>query len=594
MRALKPALRNKAGQPALAPAPKRNPPPPPKRQSGAPNLFGLRRSSGTRKSATSADGTINTARVPLIAAGMILLAFILAAMRFEQMAVTQPQGASIGQIAVSPSQQLLVILEDQILLHNRAGLPTRQIASSDLGISENATVVYLDQETILSQSQTPAAADTLLSSPLLRCQLNTRQCEPLLRSVGRSSFAVANEQIFIADGDRDKLHKLKIDGSEIATAPLALTAPKRLLLQEGILYLVQNGSQVLTIIKPDDQGFGTVLDSVALDSGDALATEHRYPRDLVYLNERWWALLSNEDFSSAGLYLFNLRFRLDRRIELPPSARPDALVVWNDKVLVRDSHGGIILRFDNTGAALKAFTSEALSEGLSAGDRERTLTHWLQVLVLVSLVLLIVGLLILAGLQSLRIRVFTPPEQPSEARLDIHSEFITWLEPAAELRQRAIRLGSLLAAIAVLCLLLGIITDISSAGILSLFLLLIGSAGLYHALIRSTRCHLGMVRDHLILVDHHNTYRVGSGPRIQYLGNFVMVDDVLVYLGNRLLAPFSMAPLQQIFQPLIATGIKVDQATLHVKLLQQRHPLVLGLGGFVVCGVAAVTIMLLG
>ena len=525
---------------------------------------------------------------------MILIALILAAMRFEQMAVSQPQGGSIGQITVSPAQQLLVVLQDQLLLHDRAGLPTTQIASSELGISGNATLVYLDQDTLLVQPQPPAAADTVASIALLRCQLAARQCEPLLGDLGRSAFTLANQHIFIADGDRDQLLKMNIDGSMIATAPLTLTVPSRLQLQEGILHLVQDGRQEITIIKPDDQGFGTVLDSVTLDSGDALETEHRYPRDLAYLNERWWVLLSNEDFSSSGLYLFNLRFRLDRRIELPASARPDSLVVWNDKVLVRDTRAGKILRFDQTGAALKAFTSDTLSQALSAGEHERTLAHWLEILVLVSLVLLIVGLLILAGLQSLRIRVFTPPEQPSEARLDIHSEFITWLEPAQDLRKRAIKLGSLLAGIALLCLLLAIITDIGSAGVVSVLLLLLGSAGLYYALIRSTRCHLGLVRDHLILVDHDNAYRVGSGPRIQYLGNFVMVDDVIVYLGNRLLAPFSMAPLQQLFQPLIATGIKVDQATLHVKLVQQRHPLVLGLGGFILCGVTAVMIMLLG
>ncbi len=118
--------------------------------------------------------------------------------------------------------------------------------------------------------------------------------------------------------------------------------------------------------------------------------------------------------------------------------------------------------------------------------------------------------------------------------------------------------------------------------LISLILMLAGMGGLYYALQRAGSCHLGLLDDHLILVDHTNTYRVGSGPRIQYFKNYVMIDDVIVYLGNRMVAHFAPEPLQKKFLPLFSTGIKVDRATLRVKLIQSRHPMLLGISGLAV------------
>jgi hypothetical protein len=56
---------------------------------------------------------------------------------------------------------------------------------------------------------------------------------------------------------------------------------------------------------------------------------------------------------------------------------------------------------------------------------------------------------------------------------------------------------------------------------------------------------------------------------------------------------FAPEPLAQKFQPLFNTGIKVDRATLRVKLIQSRHPMLIGVSGLA-CAlfVAAVLILL--
>ncbi|MCZ6829614.1 MAG: hypothetical protein O7F73_08510, partial [Gammaproteobacteria bacterium] len=137
------------------------------------------------------------------------------------------------------------------------------------------------------------------------------------------------------------------------------------------------------------------------------------------------------------------------------------------------------------------------------------------------------------------------------------------------------------AAGAVVLLLGAFLAHLSIWGLIAIMLMLAGLGGLYYALLRASGCHLGLLGDRLILVDHTNTYRVGSGPKIQYFKNYVMIDDVIVYLGNSVVEQFAHEPLEQKFQPLFSTGIKVDRATLRVKLIHSRHPMLLG-----VCGLA--------
>ena len=59
-----------------------------------------------------------------------------------------------------------------------------------------------------------------------------------------------------------------------------------------------------------------------------------------------------------------------------------------------------------------------------------------------------------------------------------------------------------------------------------------------------------------------------------------MIDDVIVYLGNAVVEQFAHEALEEKFQPLFNTGIKVDRTTLRVKLIQSRHPMWLGASGF--------------
>jgi hypothetical protein len=573
-----------------------------KRQPGAPNMFDLRKSDRSLRDKLAGDSSEVLTRAPIIAAAIVLLAFLLVGARFWSQSQSEAP-AGLGLLAVSPGQQPLVQSGDQLLLHDRAGLSTFRLPLAELDIGSAAALDYFSNgDLAVLQAETRGAGwlGKLLgraeepASKLLRCQIKKRKCSALASGIGAADFIVdrRNNEIYLADASTDRLQKLDAAGTVLAEKPLELSDPVHLRLQEGILYLTQWGSDTVTIMKPDEREFGRLLDQISLAVDGASQSGHIFPADLLFVNESWWAIMQSRDGSTAGLYKFSPRWKFEQAIPLPAGALPGALTLWGNKVLVTDREQQLIYRFDATAQQERDFSSEFLE--LSLGERSNQLSRAesLRAFILVILFGAAAGLLALGVLQSMRGKIYTHPEDNADAGFDINNDAIEWLDPAPQVDKRLRQVGYAIAATAVIFLLGAFVAQLSVWGLLAIILMLAGLGGLYYALLRSSGCHLGLLNDRLILVDHTNTYRVGSGPKIQYFKNYVMIDDVIVYLGNPVVAQFAHEALEKKFQPLFNTGIKVDRTTLRVKLIQSRHPMWLGASGFAAALFCALVLIL--
>lgn len=575
-----------------------------KRQPGAPNLFDLRLSD--RAGAGAAVGLSRSlATAPIIASAIVLLAFMLVGLRFWAESRAEPD-SGLGLIAIDQRQQPVVQIGDQLLLHDRTGAGTGSIPLEALGTSAGAAFDFFSNGDVLILQQQPPAAVPEWLQPLLgvkppakaklsRCNIDTLKCEELLGNLGPVSFLIdrRTDQIYLADAEANRIVKYSASGKTVASHDIKLSAPLHLQLQEGILYLTQLGSDTLLVLKPDDREFGKELDRIDLKVEGSSLSGQLYPGDIAWLNEHWWAIMQSRDGSAAGLYLFSPRWKFDSVVELPEGALPASLTRWNTKMLVRDERGEAIYRLDAQNQAEKGFTSESISSGLGERQSRLSLSRSVQVMILLILFVTAAGLFALGALQSLRGKVYLAPADTDELGFDINNESIEWLAPAADITLRLHRLGYSIAGTATLVLIGAFVAQFSIWSMIAVSVLLAGMGGYYFALQKSIGGHLGMVDDNLIVVDHNNTYRVGSGPEIQYAQSCVMIDDVIVYLGNPLLGTFEAEPLQQKFRPLMATGIKVDSATVQVKMIQSRHPMLAGQWGLVLASGCAILLLLL-
>ena len=577
-----------------------------KRQPGAPNMFDVRLSAraGANTEATAVNSSL--ARAPLVAASIVLLALILVGLRFWGESRAIPD-SGMGSIAIDPRQQPIVQVGDKLLLHNRAGLSTQDVPLEKLELTQGDYFEFLSTgELITLHYPAPSLVPDWLRDyldierenlgTLLRCHLREQLCEPLLSEIGEgASFLVDHRtnNILLADASADNLRKLDPDGQQVSSQALELSAPVHLALQEGILYLTQADSYSVLVLKPDDQDCGQQLYQVSLAAEDANLTGHIFSGDLAWLNGYWWTLMQSRDGSNAGLYQFDSQWQFSRSIQLPTDAIPDALVRWGTKMLVRDSENERIYRFDAQAREEKPFSSESMAAALESRQSKLSLASSLRLVILLVLFVSAAGLFALGVLQFLRGKVYIPPGDEKEVGFDINSELIEWLDPAPNLELHVRRLGYGMIGLAFVLLVLALIGGASIWVMLALVLMMAGCGIYYYAMLRASTGHLGRLDDHLILVDHTHTYRVGSGPKIQYINNYVMMDDVIVYLGNPLLSPFSRQSLKDDFFPLFTKGIKVDRTTLRVKLIQSRHPMLLGMASLGVTCFIAVLLLLL-
>jgi hypothetical protein len=580
-------------------------PSPRRRQPGAPNIFGLQLSERAGHDVYPEKVSQTLLKAPLIAAALVMLAFILVGLRFWGQAQPAPI-EGLGYASVDPAQQVLVQAGEQLIFHDRAGNLLQQrslsefnmVAHTPFGFIANGDLLLFRHKEVAEESrwQIPGLAqevETRMS--FARCSSVPTNCTELLPDVGPATFTVdtRNDVIFLADAGNNTLTKLNGAGMILAARKLELSAPMHLRLQEGILYLTQAGSDSVIVLKPDDQGFGRELDRIPLAVEQASQSGHIYAGDLAWMNEHWWVIMQSRDGATSALYQFDARWKYVAPLPLPAGAHPLHLTPWDTRILVTDQQKKTIYRLDATARAERDFASESIAASLTAQHSEFSLSRGLQGMILLILFVGSAALLAFGVWQSLRGKVYIPPADQDEKGFDINSSDIYWLDPDPKAPGRMRTLGYGMVAFALLVLITAFVAQLSVWILLAITAIFAGLGGLYFAMVRAASCHLGTLDGQLILVDHTNTYRVGQDSKIQYYNNYVMIDDVIIYLGNRVVHQFATTPLQQTFTPLVNRGIKVDRTTLRVKLIQSRHPMWLGSGGLAGALLLAALLLLL-
>ncbi|MFK8051125.1 MAG: hypothetical protein AB8B81_22070, partial [Halioglobus sp.] len=569
----------------------------PRRVSGAPNFFTLkpyRHTSAIRQRA------LRSAQIKPMAFGISLVASLALLILCVRYVLVPPATVTAGPsaIAINQHSQLLLVVGDQLLMHDRAGVGTYTRNLEALGLATlSPPLVFTAQDALLVQGKTPSTDIESVPPQLFSCSLKEPACQvvnlsPEIAQVTDLTIGQRSGSLYIADAQSKEIFKTKSTGELLSRAKVGVPAAARIRLHQGLIYLNSDVAPAISVFRPDAQAFGTQLDEILLLPPTAVEAEQTQVSDFTWSSESWWVSLINPETRSTGVYRFDSQWNFLEEVVLEENTFPDRLQTWADKTLVLDAHRVAIQRFNANGEAEVPVRSNSAEAQLDEERKSRQLSGAIWRASLIALILIAAAGLWTGNLHRLRNLVYRQGnERGAEPIVDREKE-VTWVPNTITRDQHYKKVAVAYLAFSLITLISTGTLSPSTPIVLALGIALIGPLiGLFLMYTAHTG-HIGVLGTQLLLVDHHNFYHLGSGPRIFYRKHFVMLDDILVFTGTGLLPVFDIQHLRKNIQPIVTAGIKVDRKTLLVKLIESAHPILKSSIAIMGClGIAALILL---
>jgi hypothetical protein len=567
-----------------------------KRQPGEPNLFSLSPFRNTAAVRQRAEVARRRSRRALIGAA-ISLACGLAMLLGMQSLQTGGYTGGASAVAVSPGQGPLLLAADRLLLHDRAGVGESVLGLQQLGVRALWPPLAFDPEgRLLAPGLLASAAEGEQASTLLRCTLEEPRCELFSEELAGSTISALtvnplDGSVLVADSEAGELLKLNSQGELLARASVPLPAQPVLRLDSGLLLVNSAHGPAISVLRYEEDAFGQQLDEILPQPSTDAAARYRAISDFLPLGEQWWVILERLDDRPAELYRFDRQWNSLGKAQLPSGSVAGQLAAWGKRLLVRQPGSVSLLKFNEQGAAEAPLVSSLLTSLVAEQTRRASLELLAWRVGLALAMLALVASCCLAVLYRIRCQVYSSSREQGAIPLDQGTDDITWVAPAPHRQQRLTLLARAYAVLALAVIIIAVGLGVSALQLAALLVALAGPAFALLLLQGSEYGHIGTRGDVLVLADHQGIYHLGSGSRIHYRSHFLMIDDVTVFIGSRLLPAFDPAGILAQVAPLARRGIHVDRKFLATRLLQGRHPLALGTGIMLACACGALALL---
>jgi hypothetical protein len=576
-----------------------------KPQPGAPNLFSLRPFRNTAEIRQRAEISQKLVKKMFFASVIALLALLALGSRYLLFPAPNVSLTGASAIVVAPHSGLTIAAGGQLFSLDRSGVDSTSYKLADLGLHNEVNLLGFDasgalflQEKISAETLDPNLIDVSQTQwRILGCHLETSLCIPYADELDQghiTSWVVdpRTAQVFLASPTEGLLSKLAEDGAILAQAKVDMPERATLVFREGLLYMNSAVGPAISIFRPDNKGFGEHLDEVLLLPPQAQEKNQTAVGDFVWSEGSWWVTLSNPETQNESLYRFDAKWNFVAEVSVEKGGYPRHLITWANKVLMLDTTQLQIQRFNSTGTAEAPLIPTSLETFLANNQHSSALTKRLWHLAMGILALLGIGTYLMGHMYQLRSLVYKKDKVSGAEPIDNKERQIRWIALDNNRGLAYKRIGIAYGIFAFTIIGEGIFLAVPLTILLAASLL-IAAPGIALALLwRSRTGHIGVFEEQLVLVDEHNMYHVGSGPRVHYRNNFLLLDDVVVFIGSRRLPVFSTVQLAKEIVPLAVTGVKVDRKTVAIKLIQSAHPIAKGLYACIVCIALAIICLL--
>lgn len=562
------------------------------KQAGAPNIYQLqafRNTEQVRQRASLAK-TMQRKALLLSISAFILLALLGVLMRTALTPITT-ESTTIISTVIAKDGGPVILADQQLFIHDRAGVATATLQAQTLGLKRIDSLQQFDAAGNLLLIGERIAALTPPEQPpkqpsvqaikqptpqLLRCDLSSTNCQPVdtggLTQINTLVENPVDGSLILADVTAGQLRKITAQGELEAVVKRDLAATPTLRQDGGLLLLNSTKGPGISVLRYDNAAFGQQLDEILLLPPEAIAAEHDQVGDFVRIGEQWWVHLYHRDDLTGAIYRFDDQWQSLGPLPLPVDSASLTLTAWAEKALLNNGHAFKLERFNAQGVAEKPLQVSPLKAQVESAEHSRKLIGFITRSALgIAGVLVIAGLL-MAWLAHWRGLVYREQKARGAPPIDEQLEAWNWVPPAAQREQTLQRQLILAILIPIASALIAVGNGVAASSVIALLLVFLTPAIALALLQRRGLGHLASNAPQLLLVDHRDVYQLGQQSSITRRGNFLIIDDVVLFLGNRWLPGFDTNALREQVQPLLKASISVDRATLWVKLLEARHP----------------------
>ncbi len=547
-----------------------------------PNLFALRPGTSLRNIAALREAT----QMRSIIAGAVGVALLLlVAVILFRFPIPEIGARPEGPIAVSalPSNELILMTSDALLLHERSGIASERIGAAEVGLRALAPPLLAlpDGDLLLNGMAVGGSA-----FELHRCQLEERVCSTFSNDASVSGIVSAASS-YLGDayfllGRDGELRRVTSTGEVVASTPvLSPAGVPRVLIEDGLLYLPANEGPLLGVYIPDEGRYGTQLDAIFLlaQSQNEMDAVH----DIAFVADTRFALLK-DSAGSLHLHRFDNRWGGGQAVPVALGSQ-SYLIPWRDKLLIADPGSATVRRVAAGGNLEADFASELLKEEAARWESARRQRQLIKQLGVGLPLLLAAFALFAAVLFQCQYRELRKRQGEATALLDPMPAGIRWIKANPALDGALLRLKTTLL---VAPLMAGIALLVSGAPLLLTIAVippLIGAGLAWRNLEVGKGGYLGVLPDRIIIVDHEGRYFYGERRLLRGSATAVLAPTASLPLHFLGLRNFEIE--RKTAASLSAEG-RLGAAEIAGGLWRTRHPWLLAFlwaaGGWVMAG----------
>lgn len=522
---------------------------------------------------------------PLVALLVIALALGIFAVKFHaDGAKAHLPGPSL--LRTTADGELFLVLGQSLYHFDANGQWRETLKLDDFGITDLVgDIAFFSNGDLLARAE-PANPDGeagIHAGDLVRCTLADHHCQRFGNEDFHKVFRLAidaDDTVWVADTMRHRLLRFAPDGALQGEMADSGRYPNQLLHEDDTLYVTNSDGRdhAMEWFAISGQGIGEKQGSANLSADARVAAGHVMASDLLRVGDTWWVNLMKVGQKDGGIYRFTKDWTLIDRLPLPANADPLLMAHYQGDVLVSDYSLRRIYRFGADGQPRADFEPEVLQQALLPLRERFVQMTWLSRGALGAFGLLLVAGFA-AGIRQMNQAPMPAVSAPSlaESSVSPSDTSIHWIEVNPAMR-RQMRLVLLLMPV-ILVVQVGLLASKASRSpaMLHQMLPLLGFMVLVLVPVlwlsgRAFKQRIGVCRGMLVLQDGRGRIAVGQGERILYSDNAIVIDEVVVNLGNGTRSLFPLPELVEHVYPLLKSGRPVPAMTLQWMLLRRRDP----------------------